>query len=76
MFFSVPLKSIDVTVNIQGYLAEVTSKLSYSNEESDPVEAVFTFPVDDGSAVFQFQAEIKGRLITAEIQEKEHVSEI
>jgi hypothetical protein len=70
---SVPLKSIKVDVQIFGYVAEVTSLLTYFNTEETPVEAVFTFPVDDGSAVFQFEAHIDGRHIVAEIQEREQV---
>ena len=73
---SVPLKSIKVDVQITGYVAEVTSTLTYFNTESTPVEAVFTFPVDDGSAVFQFEADIDGRHIVAEIQEREQVGVI
>ncbi|XP_045212788.2 von Willebrand factor A domain-containing protein 5A-like isoform X2 [Mercenaria mercenaria] len=67
----VPLKSVKVDVHIIGYVAEVSSRLTYFNAEETPVEAVFTFPVDDGSAVFQFEADIDGRHIVAEIQEKE-----
>ncbi|XP_060552028.1 von Willebrand factor A domain-containing protein 5A-like [Ruditapes philippinarum] len=67
----IPLKSIKVDVQIFGYVAEVTSTLTYFNTEETPVEAVFTFPVDDGSAVFQFEAHIDGRHIVAEIQERE-----
>ena len=62
-----------MTVSIKGYLAEVTSTLKYSNEDANPVEAVYTFPVDDASAVYEFQAAINGRIIAAEIQEKEQV---
>ncbi|WAQ96448.1 VWA5A-like protein [Mya arenaria] len=68
----VPLKFIDVNVKIKGYLAEVVTSLGYYNSEDDPVEAMFTFPVDDRSAVYQFEATIDGRRIVAEIQEKEH----
>ena len=71
--FSVPLKSINVDIKIIGFVAEVTSSLQYTNSEDKPVEAEFTFPVDDGSAVFKFEAEIEGRHIVAEIQEKEQV---
>ena len=73
IFTTVPLKEIDVNVQIQGFVAEVTSSLLYSNEEDSPVEASFTFPVDDGSAVYRFEAEIEGRHIVAEIQDKEQV---
>ncbi|XP_052814966.1 von Willebrand factor A domain-containing protein 5A-like isoform X2 [Mya arenaria] len=68
---SVPLKSIDVNVTINGYLADVVTSLGYYNSEYDPVEAMFTFPVDDGSAVYQFEGMIDGRRVVAEIQEKE-----
>ena len=57
-------------------MAEVSSSLQYSNNEDNPVEAEFTFPVDDNSAVFRFEAEIEGRQIVAEIQEREQVNYI
>lgn len=49
----------------------MTSSLLYTNNETSPIEAEFTFPIDDSSAVFRFEAEIEGRHIVAEIQEKE-----
>ena len=69
----VPLKEIHVDIKIIGFVAEVTSSLLYCNDEENPLEAHFTFPVDDGSAVFRFEAETEGRHIVAEIQEKEQV---
>ena len=51
----------------------MTSSLLYTNNESSPIEAEFTFPIADSSAVFRFEAEIEGRHIVAEIQEKELV---
>lgn len=71
--FTVPLKEIKIDIQILGFIAEVSSTLLYTNKEDSPVEAEFTFPVDDGSAVFKFEAEIEGRRIVAEIQEKEQV---
>lgn len=70
---TVPLKEINVDIKIIGFVAEVTSSLLYSNTEENPIETEFIFPVDDGSAVFRFEAEIDGRHIVAEIQEKEQV---
>ena len=61
-------------IKIIGFVAEVKSSLLYFNDDENPVEAQFTFPVDDGSAVFRFETEIEGRHIVAEIQEKEQVS--
>ena len=70
------MKEINVDIKIIGFVAEVTSSLQYTNSEDKPIEAEFTFPVDDGSAVFKFEAEIEGRHIVAEIQEKEQVSSL
>ncbi|XP_038610447.1 von Willebrand factor A domain-containing protein 5A-like [Tachyglossus aculeatus] len=67
----VPLKSISVAVAIQGFVADVTATLRYKNEEQSPVESVFVFPVDEDSAVYGFQAEVDGKTIVAEMQEKQ-----
>ncbi len=46
------------------------------NDHDDPIEAEFIFPVHDKSAVYKFEADINGRTIIAEIQEKEKVTNI
>ena len=68
-----PLKTIDIDVNVSGFIAHVSSTLKYVNNEENPIEAVFTFPIDENSAVYKFEAEIEGRKIIAECQEKQQV---
>ncbi len=75
ILFAVPLKSIDIKAAIQGFVGSVETALLYKNDESNPVEALFTFPLDEASAVFRFEAEIEGRLIVGECQEKQQVRE-
>ncbi|XP_041036709.1 von Willebrand factor A domain-containing protein 5A-like [Carcharodon carcharias] len=67
----VPLRSISVVVEVQGFVADVTASLEYRNEETNPVEAVFVFPMDRDAAVYHFQATVDGKRIVAEIKEKE-----
>ena len=67
----IPLKSIKNKVSVKGFIANVTSDLHYKNEETKSVEASFTFPLDDGSAVYGFEATIDGRVTRAEVQAKE-----
>ena len=67
------MKSIDIDVNISGFISHVNSTLKYENNEESPIEAVFTFPMDENSAVYKFEAEIEGRKIIAECQEKQQV---
>ncbi|XP_036603068.1 von Willebrand factor A domain-containing protein 5A-like isoform X2 [Trichosurus vulpecula] len=71
----VPLKSISVAVSIREFVADVSATLDYKNEEADPVEAFFVFPMDEDSAVYSFQALVDGKSIVAEIQEKQQAQE-
>ncbi|MGH0158616.1 UNVERIFIED_CONTAM: hypothetical protein FKN15_042402 [Acipenser sinensis] len=68
---SLSLKGISVQLKVQGFVADVCSTLSYENSESSPVEAVFVFPMEEDSSVYDFHAEIGGVKIQAEIREKQ-----
>ncbi|XP_051883013.1 von Willebrand factor A domain-containing protein 5A-like isoform X2 [Pristis pectinata] len=72
---SVPLKSISVQVEVKGFVADVSATLEYKNEESSPLEAIFTFPMDSDSAVYNFQAMVDGKTIVAEIKEREQAKD-
>ncbi|XP_022810501.1 von Willebrand factor A domain-containing protein 5A-like isoform X2 [Stylophora pistillata] len=67
----VPLESINIKVDVQGFTAHVLATMKYSNMESNPIEAIFVFPLDEQAAVCGFQATIDGRTIVAEVQEKQ-----
>ncbi|CAH1801770.1 unnamed protein product [Owenia fusiformis] len=67
----VPLKNISVNVEIQGFVSNTESTLLYENSSDETFEATFFFPLDDQSAVYNFEAEIEGRIIVAECQEIE-----
>ncbi|XP_053093196.1 von Willebrand factor A domain-containing protein 5A-like isoform X2 [Pangasianodon hypophthalmus] len=71
----VPLKHIEVDLQVQGHVAAVTSTLQYVNEEERPLEAVFVFPMPSGAALCQFSAKIADQEIVAEVQEKQEARE-
>lgn len=66
----IPLESIDVQVDIQGFTAYVVASMNYRNNEENPIEAIYIFPLDEKAAVCGFQAIIDGRTIVAEVQDK------
>ncbi|KAI8515623.1 von Willebrand factor A domain-containing protein 5A [Branchiostoma belcheri] len=72
---AVPLKEINVQVDIIGYVSNVTSSLEYRNEEDNPIEAVFVFPLDESSAVYKFEALIEGRRVIGKVKEKQKARE-
>ena len=69
----VPLKSVDVTVTARGFVADVAAELAYVNSEAQAVEIEYVFPIDAGWSVYRFSAEIDGKVINAELQEKKQV---
>ena len=48
----------------------------FVNRESQPIEAVYVFPLDEGAAVCGFEAMIDGRLVVGEVKEREEAFRI
>ncbi|XP_064631384.1 von Willebrand factor A domain-containing protein 5A-like isoform X2 [Lineus longissimus] len=71
----VPLESASVDISVKGFVADVTSTLTYRHQESEAIESAFVFPMDEQSAVYHFQAEIDGRVIIGECQTKEEAQQ-
>ena len=51
----VPLQGISVKGDILGAGARVTIRQRYKNIENQPIEAIYKFPLPEGSAVCGFQ---------------------
>eukprot|EP00105_Crassostrea_gigas_P042431 XP_019926579.1 PREDICTED: von Willebrand factor A domain-containing protein 5A isoform X2 [Crassostrea gigas] len=73
--YFVPLQRIDVQVSINGLIASVKSELHYVSDKDENTETVFVFPLDSDAAVYEFEAEIDGKTIVAEVQEKSQAKE-
>ncbi|KAM9318295.1 von Willebrand factor A domain-containing protein 5A-like [Pholidichthys leucotaenia] len=67
----VPLKSIDVELEVNDHVATVVSTLNYRNNEDKPIEAVFVFPMPGEAAMCHFSAKIGQTQILAEVKEKQ-----
>ncbi|XP_036005702.1 von Willebrand factor A domain-containing protein 5A isoform X8 [Fundulus heteroclitus] len=71
----VPLKSIEVQLEVKDHVATVVSTLNYENKEDKPLEAVFVFPLPGDAAVCHFSAQIGQTHIVAEVKEKQQARE-
>ncbi|XP_025754073.1 von Willebrand factor A domain-containing protein 5A isoform X5 [Oreochromis niloticus] len=71
----VPLKSIEVELEVRDHVATVVSTLNYENKEDKPLEAVFVFPLPGDAAVCHFSAQIGQTQIVAEVKEKQKARE-
>ncbi|XP_039454035.1 von Willebrand factor A domain-containing protein 5A-like isoform X2 [Oreochromis aureus] len=72
---AVPLKSIEVELEVRDHVATVVSTLNYENKEDKPLEAVFVFPLPGDAAVCHFSAQIGQTQIVAEVKEKQKACE-
>jgi hypothetical protein len=68
---AVPLTGVSVVADIVGLCARVTITQRYENRETQPIEAVYVFPLDEGAAVCGFDALIDGTLVEGRAMERE-----
>ncbi len=71
-----PLKHTDVDAEISGFLARVTVTQEFVNPSADKVEAIYTFPLPEDSAVDDMTMEVGGRVIRGLIKKREEAQQI
>lgn len=70
-----PLKSTEVTTNINGVIAETYVVQTYANESDTPINAKYVFPTSTGVTMHGMKMEIGNNVVTAKIKEKEEAKE-
>ena len=71
-----PLKHTDVEAQISGFIARVTVVQQFHNPTDEKIEAVYTFPLPDNSAVDHMEMKVGDRTIIGEIHRREMAQEI
>ncbi len=71
-----PLKHTDVDVQISGFIARVNVVQQFHNPTKDKIEAVYTFPLAEDSAVDRMEMKVGDRVIVGTIHRREEAREI
>lgn len=71
-----PLKNTNVKVDISGFLARVTVVQEFENNFNEPIEAVYTFPMSQNSAVDDMTMKIGDRTIRGLIMKREEARKV
>ena len=71
----VPLKKVHLDVKVVDFIAQVSVIQEYVNQESNPIEVHYSYPVEESAAIVGFEAVIDGHEIVAEVKEKEKAKE-
>ncbi|MCI8801491.1 MAG: VWA domain-containing protein [Lachnospiraceae bacterium] len=66
-----PLKSTEVTTNINGVIAETYVVQTYANEGDTPINARYVFPTSSDVTMHGMKMEIGNNVVVAKIKEKE-----
>jgi Ca-activated chloride channel homolog len=71
-----PLKHTDVKAEISGFLARVTVTQEFTNPFKDKIEAVYTFPLPQNSAVDDMTMLVGSRVVKGKIKRREEARAI
>ncbi len=71
-----PLKHTDVKAGISGFIARVTVTQEFENPSTEKIEAVYTFPLPQDSAVDDMTITIGSRTIIGQIKRREEAAAI
>jgi Ca-activated chloride channel homolog len=67
---SVPLLHTDVGLDVRGLVVAGTVTQQYANSTTEPIEAVYVFPLPQDAAVYDMEIKIGERVIRSEIHER------
>lgn len=71
-----PLKNTKVTTDISGFQARVRVVQEFENNFTEPVEAVYTFPLSQNAAVDEMTMKIGERVVRGKILKKEEARKV
>jgi Vault protein inter-alpha-trypsin domain/von Willebrand factor type A domain len=66
----IPLQKIDMSLDICNQVNQVTINQTYMNNDTHPIEAYYTFPVQANSSAYDFTAKIGDKIVKTTLKEK------
>jgi Ca-activated chloride channel family protein len=73
---TIPLVHTDVALDIRGLVSSATVTQQYVNSSSDPIEAVYIFPLPHDAAVYDMEIRIGNRVIHSVVREREEAKRV
>lgn len=73
---ALPLKATTVNAEIDGYGARVMMRQTFTNSSKVPIEAIYTFPMENSAAVNRMRIRMGERIIEAVVRRREEARRI
>src|SRR5688572_16581636 len=71
-----PLKNTSVKTDVSGFVARVRVRQEFENSLTEPIEAIYTFPLSQNGAVDDMTMTIGSRTIRAKIMKREEARQV
>ncbi|HEY1262506.1 MAG TPA: marine proteobacterial sortase target protein [Terriglobales bacterium] len=71
VYETVPLQHTEVALDVRGLVESATVTQQYSNTSSNPIEAVYVFPLPHDAALYDMEIRIGDRVIKSVIKERQ-----
>ena len=69
----IPLKQVNIESTICLFAGDVRITQIFHNDECQPIEAVYCFPIEEQAAIYNFTARIDTREIVSQLKDKRNV---
>ncbi len=76
MYDQVPLLHTDVALDVRGLVVSATVTQQYANSSTEPIEAVYMFPLPHDAAVYDMEIRVGSRVIRSVIREREEAKRV
>jgi Ca-activated chloride channel family protein len=73
---TVPLVHTDAAIDVRGLAAAATVTQQYVNASTEPIEAIYVFPLPHDAAVYDMEIRIGNRVIRSVIREREEAKRV
>jgi hypothetical protein len=73
---SVPLIHTDAILDVRGLVAAATVTQQYANSSTEPIEAIYIFPLPHDAAVYDMEIRVGNRVIRSVIRERQEAKRV
>lgn len=71
-----PLKGVNIECTVADRIAEVKVEQEFHNPYSDPLEAVYIYPLSGGCAVSSFELKVGDQVVVGKVEERQKARQV
>jgi len=73
---AIPMTGVEANVTVLDFLVQTELRQTFANTGTQPIEALYSFPLDSKATVFKFEVSIDDRVVKGQVEPKEDAKDI